>query len=196
MTVIEYSNHTACLKVLRVKIEYDDCLTTLTLKDVELEGDDQQMLNFSRALRGHPSLEEVNFDNVTCVEKAVDLDGALSMLVVSGQNLQKLSIKNMKVSSAVLSTVGYSSLKQLEVINCGLDDASATALAGSIANMPSLQSIDLTGNNMTDLGCLAFTKVLEKNLSLHVIKLDGNNVSTESQTQMAAKLRERVAQAA
>jgi len=81
--------------------------------------------------------------------------------------------------------------------NSKLDDKDAATIAAALADSKSIKKVDLRGNDMSDVGCLAFTKCLEKNFSLRTLELDGNGkISTENRTKLEGQLEARAAKAA
>jgi hypothetical protein len=78
------------------------------------------------------------------------------------------------------------------VPNSSLTDKDAIKLAQAVTQIASIQLIDITGNDLTDLGCVAFLAALNKNTSIHTIRLEGNGkISGEQRSLIETTLGER-----
>jgi hypothetical protein len=198
MTQIEYSNTSVSFTDLAKDLNQSG-VTSLTLKDVTITGDDMDEFGFSKAIRAHDTLEEVSLTNVTVADAEASLNNAISMLLVTCPKIRVLLLDNTRVStSGSIAAAAYcTSLKQLLLRNNGLEDADAAQIADAVAQNGNIQSLDLTGNSMTDVGCAAFGKALQKNISLNVLKLDGNiGISGGSLSEITATMSKRSATAA
>jgi Leucine-rich repeat (LRR) protein len=180
MPIIAYSSTSVSFDKLAEDISNDD-VTAIRLADVVIEGADGDYngdMKFSRAMRGHPHLEEFSLINVSFADPEADLNLALSMLFVAVPNLAVVHIENTKLPTSALMGLNYcSTLKKLSLPRNNLSDKDAATVASYVASHSSIQSVDLTDNKMSDEGCAAFSKALEKNLSLQTLKLDGNDIS-------------------
>jgi hypothetical protein len=158
----------------------DENVTAIRLKDVVIEGDDGDFngdMTFSRALRGHPYLEEFTLVNVSFADPNANLNLALSMIFVTVPAITTVHIENTKVPMSALMGLEYcASLKKLVLARNQLDDKDAATVASYISRgsggstTSSVQELDLSENNMTEEGCASF----KKNVSLHCLKLNGN----------------------
>jgi Leucine-rich repeat (LRR) protein len=197
MTQISHSNTTVSYKELADQISQSG-VTSLTLKDVTVTGNDMDEMRFTKSLRAHETLEQVSLTNVTVTDPEAPLDAAISMLLVT-TSVKVLCLDNTKVSTAgAIASAGYcTSLESLLLPNNGLEDSDAAQIAEAVARNGNIQTLDLTGNNMTDIGCAAFGKALIKNVALRVLKLDGNSgISGGSLSEISATLSKRSATAA
>jgi len=157
-------------------------MKSFLLENAKLTGDDDAMLRLSKAFRGHQTLEEFTMSNVTLADESVDLDLLVSMLLVSARDIKTLRLDNVKVKSGALSAVGYNStLTKLVVTNCKMTDKDAIAIAAAAGQCPSMKIVDVSSNDMSDLGWSAFHKAAEKNLHLEVVQMEGNHVSSDHQ---------------
>jgi Ran GTPase-activating protein (RanGAP) involved in mRNA processing and transport len=198
MTMIEYINCGVSFKDLANEVGKSG-VTCISLINVTLTGGEMDMIRFSKSLRSHETLEEFSLTNVTLEDPETNLDGPISMLLVTAKKIRLLHLDNTWVSmTGSIATAGLcKTLKELRLPNNGLSDSDAAHIATSVAQNPSIQCLDLTGNRMTDVGCAAFGKALQKNISLSVLKLDGNTgISGGSLTEIAFTLSKRSARAA
>jgi hypothetical protein len=79
------------------------------------------------------------------------------------------------------------------VPNSGLTDGDPIKLATALAQSPSIQCIDiLLGDDLSDLGCVAFANALEKNTSIQTIRVECNGkICGENRSLVDATLRKR-----
>lgn len=85
------------------------------------------------------------------------------------------------------------SLKQLSLVQCQLNDADAAALSLALVNHPAVEAVDLSCNDLSDIGIVAFSRVLDKNLALITLRLDGNGkVSGQQRADVEGKLLEHI----
>jgi Leucine-rich repeat (LRR) protein len=187
---IEHSNKKMTFKQLGNIIEDDQDAKIIKISDVELEGNQADAISFSKAVRGHDSLEEFLLTNITFSDKEVTLDAAISIMLLTVSNLKVLKLDNCPMATSTLKSIGYClSLKKLLVPSNGLVDVDAGTIALALAANSSIEEVDLSNNNLSDKGCIAISTALEKNTTVQVIKMDGNgNISDEQ----LVKLHERV----
>jgi Ran GTPase-activating protein (RanGAP) involved in mRNA processing and transport len=193
MTQIEYSKTSVSFTELAKDLD-QIAMTSFTLKDVTITGDDMDEFGCSKALRAHATLEEVSLTNVTVVDAAASLNSFISMLLVTCPKIRVLLLDNTRVSTprSVAAAAYCTTLEELLLRNNGLEDADAAQIAEAVAQNGNIQSLDLTGNSMTDVGCAAFAKALQKNISLSVLKLDGNiGISGGSLSEITATMSKR-----
>jgi len=198
MTDIVISNETVTFKSLTSMVKKDDDFKAFELDSVKIEGSEDDMIMLSKAIRGHPCMKTFMLKNVTVANESVDLDQVVEMLLITCPKLRTLHLENAPISATSIATAGYcSTLEELLVPNSKLNDKDAATVAAAVAQNQSVRVVDLTGNDMTDVGCLSFSKALEKNLSLQTLKLDGNgDISSENRNKIAGQLSERIAKAA
>ena len=142
-------------------------LDVFNLEDVLLDGTANDIIDLSKALRGLPFLEEFHMTNVTLTDSKLTLDQVVSMILVTVPNLTLIKLEKTPVTASALATAAYyNSLKTLLVPNSSLTDKDAIKLAQTVTQSASIQLIDITGNDLTDLGCVAFLTALNKNTSI------------------------------
>lgn len=198
MTALEITGETTSFKTLATAVFKDDGLEVFRLEDVTIQGSERDELDLSKAVRGHPALKEFTIKNAKVGEESLNLDGVISMLLVTAVKLEKLHLENCSITSSALATLGYcSTLKELKLVNLSLKDSDAGIIAGGVAQSQSIKTIDLSGNDMSDLGCVAFKNALDKNTSLCTLSLNGNSqISSENLGLIESQLRNRAANAA
>lgn len=193
MTVVEITNESVTFATLASRVEKDDDIEVFRLKDVKIGGGESEMIRFAKSFRGHPSLEEFSLANVTVTDAAVDLEQIISIVLVTVPNLEKVRIEETKVPNSALATIGFSvTIKELLMPNCNLSDDDITEISSAIAQNKSLETVDFSGNDLSDAGSLTMSTALAKCTSLHVLRLDGNGkISGESRKKIELQLRER-----
>jgi hypothetical protein len=193
MTLIYVKNETMTIESLIGMVEKAPKLCTFKLEEVELDGTENDVIALSKALRGHPYLEEFSMTSVTLTDTTLTLDQVVSMVLVSVPNLTLIKLEKVPVTASALAASAYcTSLKKLLVPNSGLTDKDAIKLAQAVTQSDSIELIDITGNNLTDLGCVAFATALNKNTSVQTIRLEGNGkISGEQRSLIETTLRER-----
>ena len=195
MTILEKSNTSMSFVDLAGLVE-DDNMKVLRLTNVEISGDEDDAFRLSRSLRGHPSLEEVVFTNITLTE-GIKMDGIIEMMLVSSQNLKILKLDNVPVLAKSVATVAYcESLKTLSLPNNSFNDIDAKAIADAVEASKSVEDLDLSGNGISDVGCKSLGMCLEKNKVIQKISLTGNSISGAESTKLESTLQARAAVAA
>jgi Leucine-rich repeat (LRR) protein len=197
MTHVSHSSTTVSYKDLANQVSQSG-VTSLTLKDVIITGDEMDEILFTKSIRAHETMEQVSLTNVTVSDPEAPLNAAIAMLLVT-TSIKVLRLDNTKVSTggAIASAAFCTSLVELSLPNNGLEDADAANIADAVGQNGNIQKLDLTGNSMTDIGCASFAKALQKNFALNVLKLDGNiGISGGSLSEITATLSKRSATAA
>lgn len=168
-------------------------LDVIKLEEVEFEGTEGDITNLSKVLRGHHYLEEFHMSNITLTDSSLSLDPVVSMLFVTVPDLMHVKLENVPISSSALASAGYcTTLKTLSLPNSGLTDKDAIKLAKAVAQIPSIQMVDISGNDLSDLGCMAFATALKKNTSIQTIRFDGNGkISGEKRSVLETSLSRR-----
>eukprot|EP00522_Entomoneis_paludosa_P012391 CAMPEP_0172457754 /NCGR_PEP_ID=MMETSP1065-20121228/23992_1 /TAXON_ID=265537 /ORGANISM="Amphiprora paludosa, Strain CCMP125" /LENGTH=197 /DNA_ID=CAMNT_0013211665 /DNA_START=74 /DNA_END=667 /DNA_ORIENTATION=- len=197
MTVVELSDKTCDLKEL-AQLVGKNGVTALRLTNVELAGSDDDMFGFATVVRGHPTIEEFKMIDVKIADPTTSLDNTVSCLLVSASCIHTLHLENTRVSATTISTATHcSTLKKLVLPKNGFTDADAGVVANSLSSNKSIETVDLSNNDLSDVGCKAFESCLDKNKALCVLKLEGNGgISGDEFTKIEAKLRGRTASAA
>jgi hypothetical protein len=163
MTAIEISNKRITFSKTLSELEVAENLTSLKLEQVTFFGTEQDMRRFSSFLRGHPTLETIHFQQVKVGNTSFDLTLIVSQILISVRSLKDFTLDGCDFKPAALICLAYRpSLVNLALRNCNLSDVDAEILAKSIP-AGSLESIDLTGNNMSDLGRHAFSTIIKNN---------------------------------
>ena len=174
-----------------------DSVTLLRLTNVKIEGDDDDAFLLSRSLRGHPSLEEVSFVNVTLAQEGMKIDAMIEMMLVSCQSLTVLNLDNVPVQAKSVATVAYcETLKTLSLPNNGFNNIDAKTIADAVEASKSVESLDLSGNKISDTGCKSLALCLEKNKIIQKMTLSGNSISGTESTKLESALQARTAVAA
>jgi hypothetical protein len=98
----------------------------------------------------------------------------------------------VSISTSALVSVGYCTyLKTVAFPNSNVTDTDASVLAKTITQSGSIEMIDLPGNDLSDLGCIAFASALENNASTKSLRLEGNGkISGEQPIQIETPLLE------
>jgi len=197
MTVVEFKNEKCGFKQLENLVDQSG-VTALRLEGVNIEGDFDDMYEFSKAVRGHYTLEELSLVNVTVNDKEVDLDQVITVALVSCDKLSTLRAENTPFTTSALAAVGYcKTLKKLQLASNKLSDMDVVSLTDSVAGSHSIEVLDLSNNDLSDIGCESLERCLKANASIRELKLAGNsNISGEEFTKISAQLKSRSAMAA
>jgi hypothetical protein len=197
MSTIEYTNTSVSFAELVTAVKSNDYATAFRLNQVVISGGEDDCVDLSRALRGHPCLKEFSLIDVSCEAEGVDLSQVVSMVLITLPKLEILKAERTTLTAAALTTVGFcSSLKMLILPNNGLTDKDAVTLGDALAASHSLQLLDLRGNKMTDVGCATFANVIGKSMSLCSFLLDENSCSEKGLGQINSAILARSATAA
>jgi Ran GTPase-activating protein (RanGAP) involved in mRNA processing and transport len=193
MTLIYVKDEKMAVKDLTRMIEKATDMNVLKLESVVLDGTEDDIISLSKAIRGHPYLEEFRWSDVTLTDLSLTLNQVVSMLFVTVPDLHVVQLEKLPITTSALATAGYcTSLRQLLLPNSNLNDKDATFIADAIAKNPVLEVIDLSANDLSDIGCVAFANALQKNTSIREIKLGGNgNISSATKSQIETTLRNR-----
>ena len=196
MTSIELSNTKTTFKELAGLVQ-PDSLKVIRLTNVSIAGDDSDEFDFARAIRGHPSLEEVRITNVTFEDDSVTMDSVAEMMLVSCHELHTLVLDNVPCRARSCATLAYcETLTTLALPNNSFNDIDAKMIADSVESNESVTSVDLSGNKISDVGCKSLRLCLEKNKTITEIKLTGNSISGSESNMLSTKLQTRTAIAA
>jgi Leucine-rich repeat (LRR) protein len=193
MTLVYVKDEKMNMKKLAAMIDRFPEMDVLKLEGVELSGTEDDIIDFSKALRGHPYLDEIDMTNITLTDSSLNLDQVVSLVLVTVADLKVLSLENVPISTSAFASVGYCTyLKTVAFPNSNLTDTDASVLAKAVTQSGSIELIDLSGNDLSDLGCIAFASALEKNSSIKTIRLEGNGkISGKQRTQIETTLLER-----
>jgi Ran GTPase-activating protein (RanGAP) involved in mRNA processing and transport len=193
---IEKSDTTVSFKELAGLIEDGD-INVIRLTNLTIEGNDTDAFALSRSIRGHPGLEEVYMTNIKCLDSEVNLDMIVEMMLVSCSKLCVLKIDAVPMKASAVSAIQYcEALESLLLPNNGFNDMDASLIADALAASKCIQTIDLSGNKISNIGCKSFQICIEKNDSVKEIILAGNSISGDETTKIQTKLQARAAIAA
>jgi Leucine-rich repeat (LRR) protein len=197
MTSFAIANEQTNFWDLLKKIEKVDKLTSLSLDQVTIDGDEDDMQKLARYLRGS-DLESVSFRNVVFTDSTFDLTVIISGLLVSADKLKLLKLEKCKFSSSSLACIAFcSSLKTLQVPGNNLTDEDAVKIAEGLGQSSSIDAIDVSNNELTDLGCHAFSVAIKKNNHVHAINIEGNvKISSERRNSLGVSVQQNSAMAA
>lgn len=195
MISVDKSHTTTSFKELADLVQPDN-IKVLRLDNVAISGDEDDEFHFGRAVRGHPSLEELSLTNIT-LDKGMTLDSVIEMMLVSCHELHTLKLNGVPVRAKSCATLAYcETLTTLVLSNNGFNDIDAKMIADSVESNQSVVSVDLSGNKISDVGCKSLRLCLEKNTTIAEIKLSGNSISGSETSMLETKLQGRVAMAA
>ena len=196
MTSLELSDTTTTYKSLSSMLRDD--AKSFRLTNVKIEGNEQDMYMFMRNTRGHPALEDFYVKNVTTADPEATLDMVLSSLFASARKISKVHIENTPIQAATVATVSYcDTIESLCLPSFGYTDADAAVIADALATSSSVHTIDLSGNDLSDVGGQCLERFLEKNTTIRSLVLTGNkNMSGDEYAKISAKLVGRTAMAA
>lgn len=196
MSTVEFVDQTCTIKDLITSMKDD--VAVFKLIDVSIEGNDDDMFTLSSTVRGHPSLKEFICKNVKVVDPSASLDLVISSLLVSAYKIETLELENTPVKSSALLTLGHCpTLKKLVLSKNGYNDADATKIADALAGNKVIKVVDLSDNELSDVGCKAFEICLDSNKSVSTLTLSGNGgISGDKFNKIEAKLSGRAAIAA
>jgi hypothetical protein len=136
MTLIHVKDEKITIGSLYGMIDRASKLDVIKLEQVELDGNEKDITNLSKVLRGHYYLEEFSLTSVTLTDSSLSLDEVISMLLITVPDLMHVKLEKAPISSSALATAGYcTSLKTLLVPNSGLTDEDAIKLAKAVAHI-------------------------------------------------------------
>ncbi|KAL7577982.1 hypothetical protein ACA910_007599 [Epithemia clementina (nom. ined.)] len=195
MSTIEISNTTCTYKSLASNLK--DNVKVFRLSNVKIEGTEDDMHQLMRNMRGHPCMETFFVKNVTTADPNATLDMIVSSLLASAPRIDTIHIENTSIDASTLATVSYcDSLQSLELPRNGFQDKDAAVIADALTSS-SVQSLDLSGNELSNVGGQYLERFLEKNTTIRTISLNGNkNMSGDECAKISAKLMGRTAMAA
>lgn len=177
MSKVEYSNTTFSFGTLAELLT--DEVETFILKDVVITGDDDALYSFWRVLRGHPSLKNFSWSNVTFEDKDADVTRLISVLFIAVAKLERVHLDNMHVPVVAISAAEYCDhLREIYLVNDHYTDEEAAKIAQALANNKHINKVDFRGNDLTEQGNVAFKACL--NLNKSIADLCPNTTTTTS----------------
>jgi Leucine-rich repeat (LRR) protein len=193
MTLIYVKDGKMSMRELAAMIDRIPVMDVLKLKRVELEGSQDDIIALSKTLRGHPNLDELRMTDITLTDSSLNVDQVVSLVLATVTDLKVLKLQNVPISTSTLASVGFCThLKTVAFPNSNLTDKDASVLANAFTQSDSIELIDLSGNDFSDLGCIAFASALAKNTSIKSIRLEGNGkISGEQRIHIDTALLER-----
>lgn len=168
MTTVDQSNVTITFADLAALVE--DNTKVFRLNKVEITGDAEDEYAFSKALRGHPTLEELHLSHVTFQQDDLSVDTIVEMVLVSCDQLKVLALDHVpSLHACSLTTIAYCpTLQTLLLRNNGWKSKEdASILAAAVASSDSVETVDLSGNDIEDKQC--FDGCREKNAALSTV---------------------------
>lgn len=144
-------------------------------------------------------MKEFSVTSVSTVDSTITLDVIVSCLLVSGTNIHTLLIENTPIQASSIACIAYSkTMESLTLRKNGYKDADAIVIAEALlSSESSLHSLDLSSNDLTDLGGQYLERLLEKNSTIQALCLDNNQgMSPDEYAKLSAKLVRRTASSA
>lgn len=168
---VEFSNQS--ISFTRLADRLQDHISSLVLTNVKLTGDDDDLYDFWKVLRGHPSLTEFLWSNVTFEDPNADVDRLMSVLFVSCPRLSRVVLDNVPVSASAIKAVEFSrTLREVSLSNDHFSDQDACIIAGVLSRNTHLEKVDFRGNDLTEEGNKAFAACLKLNKSIQDVFLE------------------------
>jgi hypothetical protein len=167
MTLIYVKDEERTIKSLCALIDKAPKMDVFKLEEVELDGTKGDIIILSKALRGHPCLEEFRMTSVTLTDAPLSLDQTVSMILDSVPDLSHVKIKKVPVS-----------VKTPIVPKSGLTDKDAITPAEAVARIPSIELTDASGHDLPDIGCVAFATAPDNNFSNDMISGEQRTLKT------------------
>ena len=149
-----------------------NCLLSLTqLQQLILEDmQDFALFCVTSALPNMPALTQLSL--AKCDKVSSEVANHIGGMIA----LRSLALINCKPDVPALTAVlvNFYHLTKLVLRNCFLKDKSALGLASALSGLSTLQSIDLSGNNMTFLACQVVVKCAARQPELKELRLGRN----------------------
>jgi hypothetical protein len=183
MTLIYVRDEERTIKSLCALIEKSPKMDVFKLEEVELDGTKGDIIVLSKALRGHPCLEEFHMASVTLTDAPLSLDQTVSMILDTVPDLSHIKIEKVPVFCTGLKTP--------IVPQSGLTDKDTITHAEDVAQSPSIELIDASGHDLSEIGCVAFASAPDKNSSVETIREGNGKISCEQRNLIESALRER-----
>jgi hypothetical protein len=183
MTLIYVKDEKRTIKSLCAMIDKAPKMDVFKLEEVASDGSKGDIIVLSKALHGHPCLEDFHMTSVTLTDASLSLDKTVSMIMDSVPDLSHVKLERVPVSSSVLAAAGdCASLKTPIAPKSGLTDKNATiTLAEAVAQCPSIKLIDIPDNDLSDLGCVTIAAAaVDKTSSPQTIRLEGDGKIIET----------------
>jgi hypothetical protein len=144
----------------------------------KLEGTKGDIIVLSKALRRHPCLEEFYMTSFTLADTSLSLDQTVSMILDSVPGLSHIKIEKAPVCC-----------KTRIVPKSGPTDEDAITLTEAVDQSPSIELIDASGNDLPDIGYVAFATAPDNNSSIKTIREGNGKMSGEQRTLVETALR-------
>jgi hypothetical protein len=93
MTLIYVKDEKMTIKSLIGMVVKAPKLDIFKLEDVCLDGTANDIIDISKALRGHPCLEEFHMTSITLADSTLTLDQVVSMMLVTVPNLTLIKLQ-------------------------------------------------------------------------------------------------------
>jgi hypothetical protein len=168
MTTLVIKNERLTYRQILGRMERCDELTRLTLENLKIDGDEDNMLRLSKFIRGHFTLEEIIIRNIETMDPSVDLTLIVSTILVSVFNIKTLVLENCPFRTSALACLEYCEcLENLYLEQNGFTNEDAEAIAGYMERTPSQLSLYFTNNyKVGHIGRHTLKSVIKKNTNI------------------------------
>lgn len=171
---VEHSNTTCTFGALADDLNKD--VTSFSLSNVTIAGDEDDMMGMWRVLRGHPTLEEFSMKDVKFEDSEVNISLLMNVLFASCSKLKRVKLDNMPVPiEAVLAAKLCDTVEEISLSRDHFSDEDAAEIAKVLKEIPSIQKVDFSGNDLSENGCKSFEALLHLNKSIQAISLEDND---------------------
>jgi hypothetical protein len=106
MTLIYVKDEKRTIKSLCAMIDNAPRMDVFRLEELHCDGSRGNIIVLSKALRGHPCVEDFHMISVTLIDASSSLDHVISIIMDSVLDLSQVKLEKVPVSSA-LTTAGY-----------------------------------------------------------------------------------------
>ena len=168
-------------------------LEKLLLHSIE---SDDEVTKLNQMFHDHPDMLHCidwksNFQTAHDDEKARVCAIAIHHNLIEIKGTRKLYLNNISDAGTSLAQALHhnSTLNTLDLSRNNISDAGATALAQALHHNSTLERLDLSSNNISDAGATALAQALHHNSTLKELDLSHNNISDVGATDLAQALR-------
>jgi hypothetical protein len=148
MTLIYVKDEKRTIKSLCAMIDNAPRMDVFKLEEIALDGTKGDVIVLSKALRGHPCLEEFNMTSVTLNDASLSLDQVISVIMDSVPDLSHVKLEKVPVASTALAVAG-----------------NRTSLKTPMDGPPSLDEFHMRSTTLADAS-LSLEEVLSRILDL------------------------------
>lgn len=133
---------------------------------------------YSINLHGNQLAEDAINDLLVCVSS----HSSLRMLYLSSNRIR------MSNALSLASVLQNSSVRDLFLTNCGIDDAVMAVVCEALCSNSVLRTLSVSSNPIDDNGAAAFAKTLTKNSTLQMVNLWGTLIGKEGTIRLLSSL--------